>query len=60
MMQRLLADSVRFAEFRYPYVVDSVMVNSPAAMAGIQQGDSIIALDGKSISYSDFLMAMAD
>ena len=60
MMQRLLADSVRFAEFRIPYVVDSVMAHSPAAIAGIQQGDSIIALDGKSISYSDFLMAMAD
>ena len=54
MMQRLMADSVRFASFRFPYVIDSVMVNSPAAQAGILPGDSIIALDGKSISFSDF------
>lgn len=29
MMQRLMADSVRFASFRFPYVIDSVVVNSP-------------------------------
>lgn len=60
MMQRLMTDSVRFAEYRIPYVVDSVQVNSPAAMAGLQKGDSIIALDGKPIAYSDYLTAMAD
>lgn len=59
-MQRLLADSVRFASYRFPYVVDSVKVNSPAAQAGFMRGDSIIALDGKSISFPDFLAAMAD
>lgn len=59
-MQQLLADSVRFASFRIPYVVDSVMVNSPAAQAGIQPGDSIIALNGQSISFSDFRQAMAE
>lgn len=60
MMQRLMADSVRFASFRFPYVIDSVMVNSPAAQAGILPGDSIIALDGKSISFSDFKQTMAE
>ena len=32
-----------FASYRFPYVVDSIMVNSPAAQAGILPGDSIIA-----------------
>lgn len=60
LMQRLLADSVRFASYRFPYVIDSVMVNSPAAQAGIQAGDSIIALNGTPISFSDFKEAMAE
>ena len=60
-MQRLLADSIRFASYRFPYVIDSVMVNSPAAQAGIQPGDSIIALNGTPvISFSDFKEAMAE
>ena len=54
MMNRLLADSVRFASFRFPYVVDSLIVGSPAASAGLQVGDSITHLDGKSIAYYDF------
>ena len=54
MMNRLLADSVRFASFRFPYVVDSLIVGYPAASAGLQVGDSITHLDGKSISYYDF------
>lgn len=35
------------------------MANSPAALAGIQVGDSIIALDGKPVSFSDYSMAIA-
>lgn len=54
MMNRLLADSVRFASFRFPYVVDSLIVGYPAASAGLQVGDSITHLDGKSIAYYDF------
>lgn len=54
MMERLLADSVRFADFRYPFVVDSVLAGRPAALAGLQKGDSITALDGRRVSYFDF------
>ncbi|MEG0453982.1 MAG: site-2 protease family protein, partial [Bacteroides sp.] len=60
MMQRLMGDSVRFATFRYPFVVDSLMAQSPAMLAGMQPGDSIIALDGQSVGFADFKMAMAD
>ncbi|WP_294630104.1 RIP metalloprotease RseP [uncultured Bacteroides sp.] len=60
LMQRLLADSVRFASYRFPYVIDSVTVNSPAAQAGLQPGDSIIELNGKTISFSDFKEAMEE
>ena len=54
MMDRLLADSARFADFRFPFVIDSIPATSPAALAGLQQGDSITQLNGKNISYSDF------
>ena len=53
-MERLLADSVRFASFRYPYFIDSICANRPAALAGLQAGDSIMQLDGKNIAYFDF------
>ena len=54
MMDRLLADSVRFADFRYPFVIDSIMPNKPAALAGLQVGDSITQLNGRNIAYFDF------
>ena len=53
-MDRLLADSVRFADFRFPFVVDSIVSGRPAALAGLQAGDSITALNGKTIAYFDF------
>ena len=54
MMERLLADSVRFASFHYPFVIDSIMPGQPAALAGLQPGDSITQLDGRNIAYFDF------
>ena len=54
MMERLRADSVRFASFRYPFVIDSIMPGQPAALAGLQPGDSITQLDGRNIAYFDF------
>ena len=59
MMERLLADSVRFASFRYPYVIDSILPNRPAALAGLQPGDSITQLDGENIAYFDFKREIA-
>ncbi len=58
MMQRLMKDSVRFASFRYPYVIDSIIPNRPAALIGLQVGDSIIQLNGKNIAFFDFKKEM--
>ena len=60
MMQRLMADSIRFATYRYPYVIDSLMANAPAVEAGLQVGDSIIALNGEPVSLSDFRRTLLD
>ncbi|WP_294619097.1 RIP metalloprotease RseP [uncultured Bacteroides sp.] len=54
MMERLLVDSMRFASFRYPFVIDSIIPGRPAALAGLQPGDSITQLDGRNIAYFDF------
>ena len=59
LMNRVLADSVRFADFRYPFVIDSVLTDKPAASAGLMAGDSIIKMDGKVIAYFDFREEMA-
>ncbi|KAA6308813.1 hypothetical protein EZS27_039588, partial [termite gut metagenome] len=60
MMKSLMADSVRFASYRFPFVVESVIPNSPALAAGIQQGDTIKALNGKlTAAYYDFINEMA-
>ena len=54
MMDKLLADSTRFADFRIPFVVDSLAAQGPAALAVLQPGDSITQLDGRNIAYFDF------
>lgn len=60
MMQRLMADSIRFASHRFPFVVDSILPNSPALAAGLQRGDSIVAVNNLLVpAYYDFSDAMA-
>lgn len=59
MMDALLTDSVRFATFRMPYVVDSLAVGRPGALAGLQVGDSITQLNGEPMAFYDFREALA-
>ena len=59
LMDRLLADSTRFADFRIPFVLDSLAAGSPAQLAGLLPGDSITHLDGQRIAYLDFREQMA-
>ena len=58
LMDQLLADSTRFADFRIPFVLDSLAAQSPAQLAGLQPGDSITQLDGRNIAYLDFRAEM--
>ena len=39
-----------FMQYRIPAVVDSIMPGSAAALAGMQRGDSIVTVGGKSIT----------
>ena len=53
MMDRLLADSVVFASFRYPFVVDRLVEGSPAQQAGLQPGDSLTSWNGLPMTIAD-------
>ncbi|MBZ4676371.1 MAG: rseP [Anaerophaga sp.] len=45
--QRFLSEGVKqFAQFRIPFVVDSVISGMPAEEAGIKKGDSLVAVGG--------------
>lgn len=60
LMKRLMADSVTFATWRYPFVVDSIIPNSPIYEAGMQRGDSIVGINGKPITvYQEFVAEMS-
>lgn len=48
--QLVLADgSGMFCDYFYPFVIDSVMKKSPAAQAGLQKGDSLVAVNDSAI-----------
>ncbi|MGQ1890393.1 RIP metalloprotease RseP [Thermophagus sp. OGC60D27] len=50
--QRLLSERVKqFAGFRIPFVVDSIVTGMPADIAGIQKGDSLVAVGGKQVPF---------
>lgn len=54
LTQKALASSTKVITLRYPFVIDKVDKNSPAATAKLQHGDSIIAVNGKSMNiYQD-------
>ena len=50
--QRLLAEDVKqFAQYRIPFVVDSVLEGMPAEKAGIQKGDSLVGVAGQEAPF---------
>lgn len=55
--QRVLAsgDKGGFCKFNFPFVIDLVMEDYPAAVAGLQSGDSLVSLNGENyFSYFDY------
>lgn len=54
MMQKLMADSLRFAYFRFPFVIDSILPSTPAETAGLLPGDVIETLNGKPVDFYNF------
>ncbi|MFO8001311.1 MAG: RIP metalloprotease RseP [Marinilabilia sp.] len=50
--KRFLSENVRqFAQYRVPFVVDSVISGMPAEKAGLQKGDSLVGVGGKEVPF---------
>ena len=49
-----------FVDFLLPAVIDTVIPNYPGIVAGLQKGDSLVALNGKELgSWNDFTEALS-
>jgi len=58
-MTRMLQDKQGFANYRIPFVVKSVLKDSPAERAGLMSGDSVVAIHGSVAFVSDCISAFA-
>ncbi|MDD6748755.1 MAG: site-2 protease family protein, partial [bacterium] len=58
MMQRCMRDGKGFADpMRFPMVIREVVANRPAALAGLQPNDSVVAVNGQSMATFDEISA---
>jgi len=58
-MSRLLQEKKGFAAFRIPFVVKSVIKDSPAERAGLMPGDSVVAVNDSIVFLPDCIFAFA-
>jgi regulator of sigma E protease len=56
-MNTLLQEKQGFANYRFPFVVKNVIDGSPAQVAGLISGDSIIAVNDSTAFFMDCLIA---
>ncbi len=50
--KRFLSEGVRqFAQYRIPFVVDSIIAGKPAEEAGLQKGDSLVGIGGEDAAF---------
>lgn len=52
-MQQLMRDNDRFAFYRFPFIVDALIDNSPAQAAGLMANDTVLAVNGRPMYYMD-------
>ena len=58
IMQRCMRDGKGFADpMRFPMVIREVVANRPAALAGLQPNDSVVAVNGQSMATFDEISA---
>ncbi len=58
-VQRLMRDNKGFANYRVPFVIDSVMPNSPASKAGLLKDDQFLTAKGNVAFRSDCTVLFA-
>lgn len=61
--QKVLAagDNGGFCMFNFPFVVDEILEDSPAAAAKLQKGDSLVAVNGQELfAFFDYQSAFAE
>ena len=59
-MEELIASKEGFANFRTPFVVKEIIPVTPAELAGLQAGDSLVSINGANLTFvSEFSPALA-
>lgn len=50
-----------FCNYRFPFVIDSVLTETPAAAAGLQKGDSLVGVNDSTLfGFFDFKKVFMD
>ncbi|MDD4921939.1 MAG: RIP metalloprotease RseP [Bacteroidales bacterium] len=58
-MNQIIAGGQGFAGYRFPAVIKEVMKGSPCEKAGLMAGDSLTAIQGKTVAtFSDFVQTL--
>ena len=60
-MEELITSKEGFANFRIPFVVKDIMPVTPAEIAGLQSGDSLVSINNKKLSFvNEFSPALTE
>ena len=60
-MEDLIASKEGFANFRTPFVIKEIIPVTPAEIAGLQPGDSLVSINGTTLTFvNEFSPALAE